>query len=239
MRNTDSSIILSIVIPVFNEEENLKDLIREMRGVLENLNVTYEIICVNDGSIDNSMEILETLSHEYLGLVIKKHNMNLGESAAEATGFLSARGEIIVTIDADLQNDPRDIPKLINVISCGADCASGVRKFRRDNIIRKLSSWVANRSRNFITGDNSSDTGCTFRAIRKEALNELFVFNGMHRFLPTILKAQGYNVCEIVVSHRMRNKGKSKYTIRNRMWRGLVDCFAIRWYRTRAIRRKQ
>jgi len=233
-----SIIKLSIVVPVFNEENNLEALIRELNSVLEKLDLADEIICVNDGSSDGSLAVLNCLANRYSRLHVISHANNLGESAAEATGFLSAQGEVIITIDADLQHDPKDIPELLKRIDGGDDCVIGVRQVRRDNFIRKLSSGIANWARNLITGDFLTDSGCTFRAIRRSALKELFVFNGMHRFLPTILKAQGYSVVEINVNHRNRYAGKSKYSIKNRLWRGFVDCIGIRWYRSRVIHRR-
>lgn len=164
-----------------------------------------------------------------------RHRVNSGESAAQATGFHHARGEVVITMDADLQHDPRDIPRLLDVLGEGVAAACGVRGKREDGWVRRLSSRVANGFRNLVTGDRISDAGCTFRAIRREALREIPVFNGMHRFLPSILRFQGFLVLELPVAHRPRFKGQSKYGIGNRVWRGVVDCLAMRWYRRRCV----
>jgi dolichol-phosphate mannosyltransferase len=232
----NESVELSIVIPVFNEEDNLAPLLKELSGVLISLEKPYEIICVNDASTDNSQYVLEELQPIYPELRIIAHKINSGESAGQATGFRMARGTIIITMDADLQNDPADIPAFLRALSDDLDGVCGVRRKRKDDIIKRISARVANDFRNLITGDRISDAGCTYRAIRSSALKEIMVFNGMHRFIPTILRAQGYQIVEIEVNHRPRAKGYSKYGVGNRLWRGILDCFAIRWYRIRALR---
>lgn len=226
---------LSVVIPVYNEEENLRPLIEELEGYLQGLGRSFEVVCVDDKSTDRSLAVLEELAKSRPWLQIVRHTRNCGESAAEATGFRHARGEIIVTMDADLQNDPRDIPNLLAALKEDVAAVCGVRVRREDDWVRRISSRIANAFRNWVTGDRIGDAGCTFRALRKRALREILVFNGMHRFLPTILRLQGYKVVEIPVNHRPRVKGQSKYGVGNRAWRGLVDCFAMRWYRRRCI----
>ena len=231
----DQPIDLSIVIPVFNEEESLPILFEELTRALQPVGRTYEIICVNDASTDSSVEVLSQLQQERAELVVVTHRMNCGESAGQASGFKRARGEIIITMDADLQNDPADIPAFLQALTADVACVCGVRKVRQDDFVKRFSSRTANKFRDLITGDHIQDAGCTYRAIRRYALGEMLVFNGMHRFLPTILKAQGYQVREILVNHRPRVKGYSKYGVGNRLWRGIRDCFAIRWYRARTI----
>jgi len=226
---------LSVVIPVFNEEENLAPLIEELEGVLEELGRRFEVICVDDSSTDRSAAVLEELRRTRPWLKLVRHTINSGESAAQATGFHHARGRIVITMDADLQHDPRDIPRLLDALVGDVAAVCGVRRRREDNWVRRLSSRIANGFRNLVTGDRISDAGCTLRAIRREALRELPVFNGLHRFLPTILRLQGYRVEEIPINHRPRMKGESKYGIGNRAWRGLVDCFAMRWFRRRCV----
>ncbi len=144
------------------------------------------------------------------------------------------RGSVIITIDGDQQNDPADIPALLKALE-SADAVCGVRRKREDDWVKRISSRVANRFRNRVTGDTISDAGCTFRALKADTLREIPVFNGMHRFLPTLLRLQGYKVVEILVNHRPRTRGESKYGIGNRMFRGLIDCFAIRWWRRRCV----
>ena len=225
---------LSVVIPVYNEEDNLEPLLDELVPILKDTGSGFEVICVDDASTDKSLTVLKDLQGRYPELRIIRHLVNCGESAGEATGFANARGEWIVTLDADQQNDPADIPALMEAAR-DADAVCGVRQKREDDWVKRISSRVANGFRNWVTQDVIADAGCTFRAIRKEALREIPVFNGMHRFLPTLLRLQGFKVAEIPVNHRPRTRGESKYGIGNRMWRGLVDCFAILWFRKRCF----
>jgi dolichol-phosphate mannosyltransferase len=229
-------IDLSIVIPVFNEEENLEPLLLELEPVLKNLSSSFEVICVDDKSTDKSLQILRQLQNTYPYLLVLSHRLNAGESAAQATGFEYARGKVILTMDADLQNDPADIPALLAALKNDVAAVCGIRRVRKDDLVKKISSRIANCFRNWVTGDLIHDAGCTFRAIRKSALKEIPVFNGLHRFLPTLLRYQGYRVVEIEVNHRPRMHGTSKYGIGNRLWRGLRDCFAMRWFKARSIR---
>lgn len=233
-----SNLSLSVVIPVYNEEENLEPLLDELFPVLRKIGSAFEVICVDDASIDNSFAVLQNLKQKYLELRMVQHRLNCGESAAEATGFVHAHGEWIVTMDADQQNDPADIPALLEATG-NADVVCGVRQTREDDWVKRISSRVANGFRNWITRDVIADAGCTFRAIRRDALREIPVFNGMHRFLPTLLRLQGFEVVEIPVNHRPRTRGESKYGIGNRMFRGLVDCFAILWFRKRCFPTKR
>ena len=162
-------------------------------------------------------------------LRVVNHRVNSGESAAEATGFEHARGDIVITIDADQQNDPADIPALLDALKDDVHAVCGVRRKREDDWVRRLSSRIANGFRNWMTGDRIADAGCTYRALRRSALHEVPVFNGMHRFLPTLLRLQGYKAVEILVNHRPRTRGKSKYGVGNRTvarHRGLL-CHAL------------
>ncbi len=227
---------ISIVVPVFNEQDNLRPLLTEIETVMKGLGKPFEIIFIDDKSTDRSLKTLEELKKEKSFVRIVRHSINSGESAAEATGFKFANGDVIITMDADQQNDPSDIPSLL--ASLGKDVAAvcGVRRKRMDTIVKKISSRTANAFRNFVTGDRISDAGCTYRAIRRSALWQIQVFNGMHRFLPTLLRFQGYKVIEILVNDRPRTRGVSKYGIGNRVWRGIADCFAMRWFKKRCVR---
>ena len=227
---------VSVIIPVFNEQDNLEPLLTELEPVLRSLGRTFEVICVNDCSTDNSLNVLKKLKETRPWLRIVSHRVNSGESAGEATGFRHARGDAVVTIDADQQNDPADIPTLLAELKDDIAAVCGVRRIRRDDIVKRFSSRTANWFRNCVTGDRIRDAGCTFRALRRSALAELPAFNGLHRFLPTLLRYQGYHVVEIEVNHRPRTRGQSKYGIGNRLWRGLRDCFAMRWFKARAVR---
>jgi len=226
---------ISVVIPVYNEEGNLPELIRELSQVMDALQRPYEIVCVDDRSTDRSLELLKKLQAQYPLLRVIRHRVNAGESAAEASGFEQARGELIVTMDADLQNDPADIPAMLKALTPGLAAVCGIRRKREDDWVKRVSSRLANRFRNAITGETIADAGCTFRLLRRSALREILVFNGMHRFIPTILRLQGYGVSEIKVNHRGRKSGISKYGVGNRLWRGIRDCYAMRWYRQRCL----
>ena len=224
---------LSVVIPVYNEEDNLEPLLAELEGVLDALARPFEVLCIDDRSTDSSLEVLRRLRERFAFLRIVEHTVNCGESAAQATGFRHARGDIIITMDADQQNDPADIARLLERLDGDTAAVCGIRRTREDDLVKRLSSRIANAFRNTITGDCIGDAGCTFRALRHDALGEIPVFNGMHRFLPTMLRFQGFKVEEILVNHRPRTRGVSKYGVSNRMWRGIRDCFAMRWYRAR------
>ncbi len=226
---------LSVVLPVFNEAENLAPLLAEITGTLRPLNLRFEVLAVDDASTDASVTVLEGLRTLHPELRVLRHRRNCGQSAAYASGFARARGEVVVTLDADGQNDPHDIPALLAALRPGVDCVTGIRTRRRDTWVKRLSSRVANAYRNWITGDRVTDAGCTFRAVRRAALREVPVFNGMHRFLPTLLRWQGFTVVERPVNHRPRTRGVSKYGVGNRLWRGLRDCLAMRWYAARVL----
>lgn len=227
---------LSVVVPVFNEEESIEPLVEELHMVLDKLGKTYEILLIDDCSTDGSYEVMKSLMKTRPCLRILHHRINSGQSAGQATGFAYAAGEIIITMDADQQNDPADIPTLLNHLTDDVAVVCGIRRKRMDSFVKRYSSKIANAYRNFITGDKISDAGCTFRAIRRSALWQIQVFNGMHRFLPTLLRFQGYKVVEIPVNHRPRTRGYTKYGIGNRLWRGILDCFAMRWMKKRAVR---
>ena len=221
-------IACSVILPVYNERENIEPLIRELSGALAARGAAFEILAVDDCSTDGSWEILRELAASLHDVRPIRHRRNAGQSAAMATGWSQARGELIITLDADGQNDPADLPELLDALTDDVDAVCGVRVGRQDSAVRKLSSRIANRFRNWITGDTIQDAGCTFRVIRAAALREIPVFNGVHRFLPTLLRYQGYRVKELPIRHRPRVWGDSKYGIRNRFWRGLVDCVAMR-----------
>lgn len=226
---------LSIVLPCFNEEGCVEALTDEIEASVEPLGLGYEILYVDDGSTDGTVAALQRARSKHPEVRIVRHAINCGQSAAMATGFERARGAVLVVMDSDRQSDPADIPRLIEALR-GHDCVAAKRLRRQDDFVKRVASKVANAFRNAVTGeDQVSDAGCAYRAIRREALREIFVWNGMHRFLPTILRLQGFRITEIEVNHRRRTTGRSKYGIGDRLWRGIADCFAIRWYRKRVI----
>ncbi|HKH48269.1 MAG TPA: glycosyltransferase family 2 protein [Thermoanaerobaculia bacterium] len=228
---------VSLVIPVYNEEENLPVLHAEIRHAMEGVGRPYEVLYVDDGSTDGSPAILRGLAAQDPHVRVLRQRRNNGQSAALDAGFRFARGEVVVTLDADLQNDPADIPRLLERIG-EYDVVSGVRARRRDSWVRRVSSRIANRIRNRVTHESVTDVGCTLRAARAEYLRRIHVFNGMHRFLPTLLRMEGARVTEVPVNHRPRLHGQPKYNIRNRIWRALMDLFGVRWLQTRWVDRR-
>jgi dolichol-phosphate mannosyltransferase len=228
---------VSLVIPVYNEEENLPVLHGEIRQAMDGAGVPYEVIYVDDGSTDASPEVLRRLARADARVRILRQRRNAGQSAALDAGFRSARGPVVVTLDADLQNDPADIPRLLERMD-GFDVVSGVRAQRQDTWVRRVSSRIANGIRNRVTRETVTDVGCTLRAARTEYLRRIHVFNGMHRFLPTLLRMEGARITEVPVNHRPRLHGVPKYNIRNRAVRALVDLFGVRWLQTRWIDRR-
>ena len=227
---------ISLVIPVYNEEENLPVLAAEIRSALEPLGLAYEVIYVDDGSSDGSPRVLAGLAREDPRTRIVRQRRNSGQSAAFDAGFRHARGGIVVTLDADLQNDPADIPRLLERMD-GFDVVNGIRARRQDDWLRRISSRIANRVRNRVTRESVTDVGCTLRAMRSEYLRHIPLFDGMHRFLPTLLRMEGARVTEVSVNHRPRLHGQPKYGIHNRLWRSLVDLCGVRWLQTRRVDR--
>jgi glycosyltransferase involved in cell wall biosynthesis len=229
------SIVLSVVVPVYNEEENLPVLIPQLKKVLEGLGCSFEMIFVDDGSSDGSQRILREMALQHPSLRVLRFRENRGLSAALVAGMREARGEKIVTLDSDLQNDPADIPRLLAYLD-RYDMATGWRQAREDPWIKRISSKIGNSIRNWLTGENIQDSACTLRAFKKACVKEIPVFNGMHRFLSTLVKMAGYRIIEVPVFHHPRRFGKSKYNIRNRMVRSFVDLLAVRWMKHRTIR---
>ncbi len=226
---------LSIVVPVFDEADSVGALQAEIVAALEACGASAEIIWVDDGSRDDSRARLVELAAKDRRVRVLALDANHGQSAALAAGFAAARGTWVVTMDADLQNDPADLPRLLDHRD-GVDCVNGIRATRHDDFLRRLSSRLANRTRNWITGDDDADVGCSLRVMRRSLLAEVRPFRGMHRFLPTLLRLQGARTVEVPVAHRPRRHGRSKYGLHNRLWVGLADLWAVRWMQRRAMR---
>lgn len=225
---------VSVVIPVFDEEESLPRLVGEVRAALDGAAIAFEAVLIDDGSRDGSLGVARRLAAEDRRFRVLRLPRNRGQSAAMGAGFRAARAPVVVTLDADLQNDPADIPRLVAELE-GWDVVSGVRAKRRDSLVRRLSSRIANRVRSAILRDGVSDVGCSLKAYRSEYLREVPVFNGMHRFLPALVAMQGARIKEVPVSHRPRVHGVSKYGIGNRLWRGIADLAAVRWLQARWV----
>jgi glycosyltransferase involved in cell wall biosynthesis len=228
---------LSVVIPVYNEEESLRPLWDELRTVLDRLGLAVEVVFVDDGSRDRSAEVVRAFRDADPRVRLVRLKENGGETAATDAGFKAARGRRIVVMDADLQNDPRDIPTLLSHLDHW-DAATGWRVGRAqgDDLVRRVSSSLANRVRNWLTDETIHDSGCTFRAFRRECLRGLVLYRGFHRFIPTLLKMRGYRVIEVPVSHRPRRFGRSKYGVWNRAAVAFADLLAIRWMNARNLR---
>jgi glycosyltransferase involved in cell wall biosynthesis len=213
---------LSVVIPVYNEEENVQILYNELDSVLRGLGKSYEIILVDDGSTDTTTNILKSINEKDKNVKIIRLRRNFGQTAALSAGFDFAGGEVIVTLDADLQNDPKDIPKLIDKLDEGYDVVSGWRFERKDPWSKRILSRIANYLRKKMSGEVLHDSGCTLKAYRSHCLKNIILYGEMHRFIPTILRWKGYKIEEIKVAHRPRRHGKTKYNYK-RVFRGFFD----------------
>ena len=227
-------IDISVVVPVYNEEENLPVLIPQIAEVLGPLGKTYEMIFVDDGSQDHSRRLLKEMALQFPQIRILGFKKNCGETAAGAAGIKEARGGIVITIDADLQNDPKDIPRMLDYLK-EYDMVTGWRQKREDSWVKRITSRIANRIRNSLSGEEIQDSGCTFRAYKRECLRDIKLYKGMHRFIPTLVKMECYRVIEIPIAHHPRKFGVSKYTTWNRMWRAFVDLLAVKWMKSRHI----
>ncbi len=229
MKQAASEPAVSVVVPLYNEEENVPILQAELAVALAG--IEHEIIFVDDGSADNTVARL-TNGPETRVLRFAK---NAGQSAALYAGAKAARGAIIVLIDGDLQNDPADIPRLLAEVSRGADLVCGYRAQRKDSLVKRLTSRIANFVRSRFTKDGVRDTGCTLKAMRRECVRTLVPFKGMHRFIPALVKGAGYRLVEVPVNHRARQFGQSKYGLGNRAVRATVDMFGVRWLLSRQL----
>lgn len=232
MTEMANSPAVSVVVPLFNEEENVPILQSELRAALSGLD--YEIVFVDDGSVDRTVEQIETAPN----IRVIRFEKNTGQSAAIYAGLQAARGATAVLIDGDLQNDPADIPRLLAEIASGADVVCGYRVKRKDTALKRLTSRIANAVRSRFTKDGVRDTGCTLKAMRRECVSALVPFKGMHRFIPALIKGAGYRLVEIPVNHRPRRFGESKYGLGNRALRATIDMFGVRWLLARRLNHK-
>ncbi len=232
MNLTSNSPELSVVVPVFNEEENINILQKELDSVLDGTN--HEIIFVDDGSTDATASRIEPSPR----VRVVQFEQNRGQSAALYAGAHEARGRIVVFIDGDLQNDPADIPRLVSEIGRGADLVCGYREKRKDTVTKRLTSRIANFVRSRFAKDGVRDTGCTLKAMRRECVRTLVPFRGMHRFIPALVKGAGYRLVELPVNHRPRRFGQSKYGFGSRAVRATVDMFGVRWLLSRQLNYK-
>ena len=232
MNEVTESPALSVVVPLYNEEANVAILQEELRVALKGRD--YEIIFVDDGSVDRTAERIETAPN----IRLIRFEKNSGQSAAIYAGLTAARGGTLVIIDGDLQNDPADIPKLLAEIARGADLVCGYRVKRRDTLVKRATSRIANTVRSRYTKDGVRDTGCTLKAMRRECVSTLLPFKGMHRFIPALVKSAGYRLVEVPVNHRTRRFGQSKYGLGNRALRATIDMFGVGWLLSRRLNYK-
>ncbi len=232
-----STIQYTVVIPMKNEEGNVHELIDELEAVMASLRVSWELICVDDGSTDSTLSLLKSLTNEKEYLRIMAFDRNYGQSSAFDAGFRHARGQFVITMDGDRQNDPADIPRLINAIS-DHDLVCGIRQKRKDTLIKRWTSLIANRVRSRICQDGIKDTGCSLKIYRTACLNKIKMYHGMHRFLPALFKIEGFRVAQLPVNHRERVKGQTKYNFFNRSFNTIEDLMAVRWMRLRHLNYK-
>lgn len=224
----------SIVIPIKNEEDNIKDLIEEIEPVMKQIGRPWELICIDDGSTDKSLAILQSLCAFKPFLRVLTFTRNYGQSSAFSAGFEASKGEFVITLDGDRQNDPQDIPRLISAIS-DSDLVVGWRVHRRDTWKKRWISKLSNAVRSRVCKDGMHDTGCSLKIYRRSALQKIKMYKGMHRFLPALFLIEGFRIKEIPVKHRERTKGKTKYHFFNRSIGPFLDLFAVWWMRRRAL----
>ena len=232
----DRNQFISIIIPVFNESESIAYLLEEVKSVMEVNELNYELIVVNDGSQDNTHAVLVELTKNIKELLVISLRKNYGQTAAMAAGFDISRGDIVITLDGDLQNDPNDIPKLISEINTGYDLICGWRFDRKDKLInRRIPSKIANKLIAKVTGLKLHDYGCSLKAFTKEIIDDVKLYGELHRFLPILASIEGARIKEVKVNHRSRKYGSSKYGI-DRTFRVLMDLLTV-WFMTRFLTR--
>jgi dolichol-phosphate mannosyltransferase len=230
--------VLSICVPVYNEAENIPLLHEAITKVIDPISLSAELILVDDGSTDDSWPQIQKLVEKDPRVRGVKFKKNCGETAASDAALRAARGKYVMTMDADLQNDPKDIPAFLAALEKGWDCVCGSRVATRkkgDSRVKVISSRIANAVRNKLSSENISDAGCTYRAFKRECVDKLKLYRGLHRFIPTLLKMEGFTVTEIPVTNNPRLHGESKYGVWNRLFKSFHDLLAIRWMKSRLL----
>lgn len=228
------SPVYSVVIPLKNEAGNIIDLIEELEPVMQSLGQQWELICIDDGSTDGTDRILNVVAKQKKYLRFIKFKQNYGQSSAFDAGFKAAQGQYVITLDGDGQNDPKDIPRLAQLIQ-DCDLVCGIRLKRKDSFIKRVTSKMANFIRKRLCDDGVQDTGCSLKIYRKTCLEHIKMYQGMHRFLPALFKIEGFRIQQIPVNHRERLKGKSNYNFYNRSLNTVADLFAVRWMKKRHL----
>lgn len=230
----EQTVELSVVIPAYNEEQNVTALLKRITEVFEPFERSFEVVIVDDGSTDKTLELLQEHKQSKSWLRVIAFDRNYGQTCAMAAGFKAARGAIIATLDADLQNDPMEIPRLIEMLN-ECDAVVGWRLKRQDPWLRRVSTRIANNVRNKLSGESIHDSACSLKVYKRACLEGLTLYKGMHRFMPTLVKMRGFKVMEVPVSHHPRYAGKAKYGVWNRMFRAFVDLLAVRWMKKRHL----
>ncbi len=231
-----TTLDVSVIVPVKDEAGSVRQLADEIGAAFDGRDWSWECLWVDDGSTDRTLARLREIHgadprHQFIA-----HDRNYGQSAALATGFSSARGRVLATLDGDLQNDPADLPRLIDMLeTAGVDMVNGVRSKRHDGALRLLSSRIANAFRNRLSGATATDVGCSVRAFRRASVEGIPLFRGAHRFLPTLVAMRGWRITEIQVNHRPRTHGTTSYGVHNRLWVGILDTFGVRWLASRTV----
>jgi dolichol-phosphate mannosyltransferase len=234
-QTTTTRPYLSLVIPAYNEQENVEALLQRVGAALGQVGRPFEVIIVDDGSTDQTPKLLNEAMARLPWLRVLRLVKNSGQSAAFDAGFKAARGDVVATIDADLQNDPEEIPRLLPMLD-GSDMVTGWRRDRQDTKFRKIQTRIANRIRNWISDETIQDSASSLKLYKRHCLEGLHLFTGAHRFFPTLVKMRGYTVREEPVKHSPRHAGTAKYGFRNRALRAFVDLLAVRWMKKRYIR---
>ncbi len=235
--NDPVPVLLSVVVPMHDEEENVAPLCAEVREALAEVRGAWELVIVDDCSGDGTRAKIQAECAADPRVRLVPRDARRGQSAALCLGFGRTRGTYVATLDGDMQNDPRDIPPMLARLEAeAADMVTGWRRTRRDSLVRRISSGIANRVRNRLTGDAIIDVGCSTRVFRRACLASLpCFFDGMHRFFPTLFRMAGFTVIELPVNHRPRRRGAAKYGVWNRLWRGIRDLFGVRWLQDRFL----
>ncbi len=233
LNNNGQDKQVTIIVPVLNEQENVPILFQEIETAMQTQQRTWQVLYIDDGSTDNSLQVIKELAENNPLVRYISFAKNCGQSAAFAAGFKAANTELVITIDADLQNDPADIPTMLNLFDQGYDMVIGWRKNRQDTTAKRFASKIANAIRNAISHETVRDTGCSLKVLRTSMAEDIPMFTGMHRFLPTLMKMQGAKVAEVAVNHRARVHGTSKYSTFGRATKAFVDLLAVRWMQSR------
>jgi dolichol-phosphate mannosyltransferase len=226
---------IAIIVPVYDEQDNILPMAREVSDAMKNVGRAYELVFVDDASRDSTWQKIEEARRQFPNVRGLRHAVNSGQSAALWTGIRATTSPIIATLDGDLQNDPADIPKMLPALE-NADFVCGVRTKRRDSFVRRHSSKIARWARKSALKVDFCDTGCAMRVFRRSALDGVFPFNGFHRFLPVLVHGNGASTVEVPVNHRPRVAGVSKYGVWNRLGRGIYDLIALSWFQKRRLR---